>query len=107
MNNRQLQIILVSLLVLLTISTVAYAYVGPALGPRVLRYGMVGGDVSAINGKQNPPQNTALGGGIGIHGGVDTNGTNDWTYGCIALSETDVHEIFEYIRVGTSLSIQN
>ncbi|MDT3698901.1 MAG: L,D-transpeptidase [Thermincola sp.] len=62
---------------------------------------------AAINNKQNPPQNTALGGGVGIHGGVDANGKTDWTYGCMALSEADVQEIFEYIGVGTSLYIQS
>lgn len=62
---------------------------------------------AAINNKQIPPQYTVLGGGVGIHGGVDNNGTKDWTYGCMALTEKDVSEIFDYIGVGTSLYIQS
>lgn len=62
---------------------------------------------AAINNKQIPPQNTALGGGIGIHGGVDNNGTNDWTWGCMALTNAEVNEIFDYIGVGTSLQIHS
>lgn len=62
---------------------------------------------TAINNKQTPPQNTALGGGVGIHGGRDNNGTKDWTWGCMGLSTADVNEMFDYIDVGTSLYIHN
>lgn len=62
---------------------------------------------SAINNKQIPPQNTALGGGIGIHGGADNNGTKDWTWGCMALTNAEVNEIFDYVGVGTSLQIHS
>lgn len=64
--------------------------------------------VNAINNGQIPPQNTALGGGIGIHG-ASNNGINSgdsWTWGCIGLTNTDVNEIYDYIGVGTKLIIR-
>lgn len=64
--------------------------------------------VGAINNGQIPPQNTALGGGVGIHGGSNwkANWGDAWTWGCVALSNSDVNEIFDYIGVGTKLVIQ-
>ena len=62
----------------------------------------------AINNKQIPPQDTALGGGIGIHGGMETNDpTKDWTWGCVGLSNADVQEMFDYLPVGTAVVINN
>lgn len=61
--------------------------------------------VSATNSGQIPPQKTALGGGVGIHGGNDTNGPKDWTWGCVGLNNSDVEEIYAYISVGTPLII--
>ena len=63
--------------------------------------------VNSINTGGNPPRATALGGGIGIHGGNDTNGPNDWTWGCIGLSNADVNEIFNYVSVGTTVVIMH
>lgn len=54
-----------------------------------------------------PPQNTALGGWIGIHGGRDEltqNGVN-WTEGCIALQEKDLDELYSLIDTGTEIII--
>ncbi len=59
--------------------------------------------VEAINNEQTPPQNTKLGGEIYIHG----NGSaTDWTLGCMALSNSDMKEIFEAIPVGTNVKIE-
>lgn len=59
--------------------------------------------VEAINEKRMPPQKTALGGEIYIHGG----GTlTDWTDGCVALRNEEMKEIFEAIPVGTSIRIE-
>jgi len=59
-----------------------------------------------------PPQNTALGGAIGIHGiGHETKNKleihqiADWTQGCIALRNNEVEELTRYINVGTRVSI--
>ncbi len=60
--------------------------------------------VSAIRRKATPPQNTALGGDIYIHG----NGAgSDWTWGCVALENADMKELFEVIRVGTPVIIKH
>ena len=58
--------------------------------------------VKAINEKQMPPQKTALGGEIYIHGG----GTeDDWTDGCVALRNEEMKEIFDAIPVGAKVII--
>lgn len=57
----------------------------------------------ANKGKKTPPQNTRLGGTIYIHG----NGAgSDWTWGCVALDDQDVRELFDVIPVGTPVTIQ-
>jgi murein L,D-transpeptidase YafK len=59
--------------------------------------------VSAIKKKTAPPQYTALGGLIYIHG----NGAgSDWTRGCIALENEDVKELYESVNVGTPVTIK-
>jgi murein L,D-transpeptidase YafK len=53
--------------------------------------------------KKTPPQNTHLGGTIYIHG----NGAqSDWTWGCVALEDEDVRELFNAISVGTPVRIE-
>jgi len=62
--------------------------------------------IRALNNLEIPPQRTALGGGIGIHGGdVEAFGDN-WTWGCIGLTNKDVEEIYEYVEVGTKVIIK-
>lgn len=61
--------------------------------------------VSAINNGEIPPQNTALGGGVGIHGGSVASFGSDWTWGCVGLSNKDVEDFFSYIKVGTQVTI--
>lgn len=59
--------------------------------------------VRAIKRKTTPPQNTRLGGDIYIHG----NGAgSDWTWGCVALDNVDIRELFEAVPVGTKVTIQ-
>lgn len=49
-----------------------------------------------------PPQGTALGGDIYIHGG----GTeSDWTWGCIALNNADMDFLFKHVKVGDKVTI--
>ncbi len=60
--------------------------------------------VRAVNRRVTPPQNTALGGDIYIHG----NGANsDWTWGCVALENADMKELFDAIPVGTPVEIKH
>lgn len=56
----------------------------------------------AIRRKRMPPQNTELGGQIYIHG----NGAgSDWTWGCVALENEDIKELYEAVSVGTTVTI--
>lgn len=59
--------------------------------------------VKATGEGKMPPQNTALGGLIYIHG----NGAkSDWTLGCIALDNQDMKELYEAVEVGTKVTIK-
>ena len=57
----------------------------------------------AIKRKLAPPQNTALGGDIYIHG---NGASSDWTWGCVALENEDTRELFAAVPVGTSVTIR-
>jgi murein L,D-transpeptidase YafK len=58
---------------------------------------------------QLPPQDTELGGRIGLHGeGGEHQGMSavrDWTLGCIALSDEHIEFLAERTPVGTSVQI--
>ena len=58
--------------------------------------------VRAIKRKATPPQNTALGGDIYIHG---NGASSDWTWGCVALENEDIKELFNAVVVGTPVTI--
>lgn len=62
--------------------------------------------VSAVSGGKTPPQHTALGGGIGIHGGSTSVLGSDWTWGCVGLTNQDVEDFYDYVKVGTPVTIQ-
>jgi murein L,D-transpeptidase YafK len=57
-----------------------------------------------------PPQNTPLGGQIGIHGlGVanrEIHAAFDWTSGCIALTNQEIDRLYKWIRKGTLVVIR-
>lgn len=58
--------------------------------------------VRAIRRRERPPQNTALGGDIFIHG----NGSqSDWTWGCVALDDRDMKELFDAVPLKTRVEI--
>ena len=58
--------------------------------------------ISALEKKQMPPQNTKLGGLIYIHG----NGSaRDWTWGCVALDNADMKELYDAVEVRTPVTI--
>jgi murein L,D-transpeptidase YafK len=60
--------------------------------------------LNAIRKKTAPPQNTALGGEIYIHG----NGSqSDWTWGCVALDDKDIQELFDAVPLGTKVIIEH
>ena len=56
----------------------------------------------ALKLKRTPPQNTRLGGDIYIHG---RGAGSDWTWGCVALEDDDVRELFDTVSVGTPVTI--
>ncbi|HYY42142.1 MAG TPA: L,D-transpeptidase family protein, partial [Pyrinomonadaceae bacterium] len=60
--------------------------------------------VRAIRRRRQPPWDTALGGEVMLHGG----GTDsDWTWGCIALANADIKELFDNIPNGTTVIIEH
>ena len=56
-----------------------------------------------------PPQDTALGGLLGLHGeGARWRGESkglDWTYGCIALADAELDFVIARVKKGTPLTI--
>ncbi|MCK6549757.1 L,D-transpeptidase family protein, partial [Myxococcota bacterium] len=58
--------------------------------------------VAAQNGRREPPQNTALGGLIEIHG----NGSgSDWTWGCIATEDSVIDLLWPDLDVGDTVVV--
>jgi murein L,D-transpeptidase YafK len=84
------------------------SYPGPEDARRGLRQGLVtraqhDAILEAARRKRTPPWNTALGGEIFIHG----NGSStDWTWGCIALDDPDIRELFRVVPIGTEVEIR-
>jgi lipoprotein-anchoring transpeptidase ErfK/SrfK len=60
--------------------------------------------VRASQHKQTPPWNTPLGGEVMLHGGG--TGT-DWTWGCVALANADIKELFAAVPNGTPVRIEH
>ena len=67
---------------------------------------------AAYKKREVPPQNTELGGFIGIHGLGQTTDKKltihqelDWTEGCIALTNEEIIELKKYVDVGTQVII--
>jgi len=84
------------------------SYPNAAHAERGLRDGLITKEqylaiMQALRTGTAPPQNTRLGGDIYIHG----NGAgSDWTWGCVALDDRDIRELFNVIPVGTPVRIQ-
>ncbi len=57
-----------------------------------------------------PPQNTKLGGYLGIHGlgsrDPDMHRQLNWTQGCIALTNRQIEELSRWLKVGTKVVIR-
>jgi murein L,D-transpeptidase YafK len=84
------------------------SYPNAAHAERGLRDGLISkaqyeSIMRALRAKTTPPQNTRLGGDIYIHG----NGAqSDWTWGCAALENADMLELFKAVTVGTPVRIE-
>jgi murein L,D-transpeptidase YafK len=68
---------------------------------------------TAYRNSSVPPQNTALGGYIGIHGigetsdeKLDIHEFENWTDGCIALTNEEVTELRRFVDIGTRVVIR-
>jgi murein L,D-transpeptidase YafK len=67
-----------------------------------------------IKNHETPPQNTALGGFVGIHGTknyltydeTELQQYMDWTQGCIALSNDAILDLINYCSPGTKVVIK-
>jgi murein L,D-transpeptidase YafK len=59
---------------------------------------------------QVPPQNTPLGGRIGIHGlgnaSEKIHRTMNWTHGCIALTNNQIDHLSQWVDTGTLVKIK-
>ena len=64
----------------------------------------------ALEAGHTPPQDTLLGGAIGIHGiGKGDPGIHaqfDWTNGCVALNNQQVWRLAEWVDIGTWVEIR-
>ncbi|RIL05770.1 MAG: hypothetical protein DCC71_09130 [Proteobacteria bacterium] len=88
-------------------------YPSRADADRALAAGLIGkGEHAAIAKahakRRMPPQDTALGGALGIHGeGPRWRGDLDldWTQGCVAVSDAAIEQLARLVRVGTPLHI--
>ena len=61
-------------------------------------------------GGEPPPQNTRLGGYLGIHGigggNTEIHGRVNWTDGCIAVTNEQIEELARWVGVGTRVSVR-
>jgi len=56
----------------------------------------------AITAGKRPPWGTKLGGEIFIHG---NGSSNDWTWGCVAVEDAEIKELFNAVPMGTRVRI--
>ena len=65
---------------------------------------------NALEAGRLPPQDTELGGNLGIHGiGVGDSTIHNsfnWTNGCVAMTDEQVDELGKFIRIGTPVIIR-
>ena len=68
---------------------------------------------NAFKSRQAPPQDTRLGGNIGIHGlgtvtpqRLNIHEVFNWTNGCIALTNDQINDLKQYVSIGTKVVIR-
>ena len=84
------------------------SYPSPADANRGLASGLINQEeyeqiIGANSNGARPPWNTKLGGEIFIHG---SGSGADWTWGCIALDNGDMLELYNAVRIGTKVEIK-
>lgn len=64
---------------------------------------------NAVRAGRIPPQNTPLGGHLGIHGigsgDIAVHNDFNWTNGCIALTNEEIEELARWLRPGTRVVV--
>jgi len=64
----------------------------------------------ALKAGKTPPQNTPLGGNIGIHGvgkgDLEVHREYNWTNGCVALTNAQIDILVQWARIGTQVEIR-
>ncbi len=64
----------------------------------------------AITLGEVPPQNTKLGGYLGIHGlgnkDLKTHRRYNWTLGCVAITNEEIEELALWLKIGTRVVIR-
>lgn len=83
------------------------SYPGEGAAARGLKEGLItkaqhDAILRALRNKACPSWNTRLGGTVGIHGG---GSSADWTWGCIALEDAEIEELWTACPVGTPILI--
>jgi len=80
-----------------------------------LKQGKIGLDTyesiaRAHSAGQIPPQNTDLGGQIGIHGlgsaNLSIHKSMNWTHGCIALTNDQIDRLSQWVEKGTLVTVK-
>jgi len=84
------------------------SYPGEAAAERGLKGGLITKAqhdriLTTLKRKGCPPWETKLGGTVGIHGG---GSSADWTWGCIALDDPGIEELWVACPVGTPITIK-
>lgn len=63
----------------------------------------------AVRNRRPPPQNTVLGGYLGIHGigagDPEVHENYNWTNGCIALTNGQIDRLAGWVRIGTRVVV--
>ena len=69
--------------------------------------------IEALRERRIPPQDTPLGGAIGIHGlgaydarKLRIHKNMNWTEGCIAMTNQEIHDLRRYVDIGTKVVIR-
>lgn len=66
--------------------------------------------IDAFRQHRIPPQNTSLGGQMGIHGlgsgNLRVQQSVDWTDGCIAVTNREIRSLSRWVHVGTKVVIR-
>jgi murein L,D-transpeptidase YafK len=87
--------------------SLAISYPNEADARRGLRDGLISraeydAILRAIDNHETPPWTTKLGGELFVHG---YGSAPDWTWGCIALENWEIEELYRLVPVGTPITI--